>query len=127
MKYGVPQGSVLGPLLFLLYINDLPKCSSLFSYVLFADDTCLFLKHKNLDQLEFLMNKELSKVNNWLVSNQLTLNIKKSCYLLFSKSKNLNSFEIALSGITLEQKEFTNYLGVIIDKNLNWHQHINHF
>ena len=74
---GVPQGSVLGPLLFLLYINDIYKSSSLFDFYLFADDTSIILANNNLKELESLVNRELGNVNEWLKANKLSLNIKK--------------------------------------------------
>ena len=87
MKFGVPQGSVLGPLLFLIYVNDMPQCSDKLSFTLFADDTCLFMNHENPKVLECLVNEELKKVNEWLINNQLTLNVSKSCYLFFFRKK----------------------------------------
>ena len=74
---GVPQGSVLGPLLFLLYINDIYKSSSLFAFYLFADDTSIILANNNLKELESLVNRELGNVNEWLKVNKLSLNVKK--------------------------------------------------
>ena len=68
----MPQGSVLGPLLFIMYINDLPKSSACYA-VLYADDTCLCLSHKNRDNLQHMVNVELIKVDNWLSSNVLKL------------------------------------------------------
>ena len=80
---GVPQGSVLGPLLFLLYINDIYESSSLFSFYLFADDTSIILANNNLKELESLVNRELGNVNKWLKANKLSLNIKKSNFVIF--------------------------------------------
>ena len=74
---GVPQGSILGPLLFLIYINDLNNSTSKLSAILFADDTKLFCSSKDLQELESVVNTELTGVQEWLTLNQLTLNIKK--------------------------------------------------
>ena len=77
---GVPQGSLLGPLLFLLFVNDICSCSSKLKFYLFADDTNLLFSHKNLQVLEITMNEELTQVYHWLTSNKLSLNLKKLCY-----------------------------------------------
>ena len=74
---GVPQGSVLGPLLFLLYINDIYTCSNVLNFYLFADDTNILYADKNLKLLEQKVNAELNKLYVWLTSNKLNLNIKK--------------------------------------------------
>lgn len=120
MKHGVPQGSVLGPLLFLIYINDMPNCSDEFKYTLFADDTCLFMKHKNYKTLEQNINHELQKINEWLVNNRLSLNVTKSCFLLFSNKRNTQDFNISISGAEVENVKTTKYLGVLFDENLDW-------
>ena len=80
---GVPQGSVLGPLLFLIYITDFHNCSKLLDFHRFADDANLFFKHKDLNILESEINGELEKVHLWLTANKLSLNIEKSKILLF--------------------------------------------
>ena len=76
-KCGVPQGSVLGPLLFLLYINDIHNCSDKFQFFLFVDDTNILYSDKNLKSLESTVNAELKKLYIWLTANKLTLNITK--------------------------------------------------
>ena len=81
---GVPQGSVLGPLLFLLYVNDLPNASSLLTFHLFADDTNRYYSCKNLDDLESKLNHELKIVTEWMKSNRLALSILKTNFILFS-------------------------------------------
>ncbi len=77
------QGSVLCPLLFLLYINDFYRCSSNLDFHLFADDSNLFYKHKNLDTLQLNVNKELTNIHTWLCANKLSLNMEKSNFILF--------------------------------------------
>ena len=83
MSCGVPQGSVLGPLLFLIYVNDFHNCSKLLDFHLFADDANLFFQHKDINILESLINSELAKVFNWLCANKLSLNIDKSNFIIF--------------------------------------------
>ena len=89
IRCDVPQGSVLGSLLFIIYINDIVNTSSVLNYVLFADDNNLFASHKNLDTLIIILNKELDKVSNWLKVNKLSLIYKEkliSFYSIISRS-----------------------------------------
>ena len=125
---GVPQGSVLGPLLFLVYINDIAESSQLLDFHLFADDTSIFYKHKDMEQIEDILNTELGKVSNWLIANKLSLNVSKSNVLVF-RSKNANSDKILnlkINNQSLDEKTYTKYLGIYIDHKLTWHQQTQH-
>ena len=84
IKCGVPQGSVLGPLLFIIYTNDLPGCLNLTKSILFADDTTIYLSSNNISYLYTTMNGELLKLTDWFRANKLSLNISKTNYILFT-------------------------------------------
>ena len=123
---GVPQGSILGPLLFLIYINDLSSVSDkLFTYM-FADDTNVFSAGDNLRDLEVLINNELSLVCEWLKSNKLSLNVDKTHFMVFSPTKMKSSYDVQLSieNKAIEKVTHTKFLGVILDEKLNWKPHV---
>ena len=86
IENGVPQGSLLGPLLFIVYINDFSRSSDILSFILFADDSNVFFSHKNPDCLIQTVNSELKKVTQWIRANKLSLNIQKTKYMLFSNT-----------------------------------------
>ena len=122
---GVPQGSILGPLLFLLYVNDIPYSSTRFSFVLFADDTNIFLSHPNLNTLTNIFNTELIKVSNWFKANKLSLNVSKTNYIHFTKKKHRTPpLKIMIDNTPIHPVDQTKFLGVIIDQNLTWKYHI---
>ena len=124
---GVPQGSVLGPLLFILYINDLPKASHLLTPILFADDTSLFIEGSSVLDTISILNNELEKITKWLASNKLTLNIVKSHYMIFHRARIKDEkCKVLLSNSTLDHVRFTKFLGMIIDEKLNFINHINY-
>jgi len=122
---GVPQGSILGPLLFIIYINDIQNASKNFKLIQFADDTCLFLSEKNAELLKISANNELVKISDWLVSNALSINLKKSNFLYFRNNNHPQELGLQLMGTPIDQKQVIKYLGVQIDDKLNWNYHIN--
>ena len=124
---GVPQGSVLRPLLFLVYINDFNNSSDLLDFHLFADDSNLFYAHKNLRSLEEHLNQQLINIHNWLCANKLSFNVDKSHFVIFHPVQKVVDYTINLSinNKDLVEKKSYKYLGVIIDSNLNWKEHVN--
>ena len=93
ITFGVPQGSVLGPLLFLIYINDLPRFSEVLHFYLFADNTNIYYEAESIDELEKIINKELKKLYTWLIVNRLSLNIKKQIFSYFTPTINQLAIE----------------------------------
>ncbi|KAF7664264.1 hypothetical protein LDENG_00182270 [Lucifuga dentata] len=123
---GVPQGSVLGPRLFILYMNDLSMTLDLFKYILFADDTNLFYSGKHLDSMLHTVDREMDKVKNWFDINKLSLNLEKTKFMIFSnRTVNINA-QIKIGNIEIERVKETKFLGVIIYDKLRWKSHITH-
>ena len=117
---GVPQGSILGPLLFLIYINDLVSvCKSTMS-IMFADDTSLFASGTDIHVIEDTINKELSNISTWLKVNRLSLNVIKTHFMMFTNKR----YSIAKIEIKIDNEPIFQFLGVIIDNKLTWKEHI---
>ena len=124
---GVPQGSILGPLLFILYVNDIINTTKVLKFVLFADDTTITYSHTDILSKFDLINNELKEVCNWFKANKLSVNASKTNYM-FSTNYKTNvihdNIHITLDQTNLERVQMTKFLGVTIDENLTWKNHI---
>lgn len=129
---GVPQGSILGPLLFLIYINDISACTSL-KLVSFADDTTVYISGHNITDITNRLNIELNKLYEWLCCNKLSLNINKSQFMIFSpKSPPVlpSNLTVMINNIPLSQagnnynNKSVKFLGITLEENLSWSTHI---
>ena len=127
VNIGVAQGSILGPLLFLLYINDFPVDNN-YKIVLYADDTTLIFKHKNLNELIRTINISMKRIYSWLVTNRLSLNYDKTYPMLFSNRipNNYKVPKIMLNRKHLKLVDTVKYLGVVFDNKLSFKDHITH-
>ena len=136
---GVPQGSVLGPLLFILYINDIINCSNSGHFVMFADDTNIFISGSSKDDVYHKANLVLEKLNLYMLSNQLHINTDKCVYIHFRPRYNHNERkncararvvgserQLFINKNKIKKTNMVRFLGIIIDENLNWDGHLEH-
>ena len=129
VSYGVPQGSILGPLLFIIYINDIVYSSKFFKFILFADDTNLLASHSDPHELIKTANMELTDISSWLNANKLSLNVNKTTYMLFRNrhdSRKHSYNDINIDDVPITKVSRTTFLGVILDESLTWKHHNTH-
>ena len=124
VMYGVPQGSILGPLLFIIYINDIPQIAQFAKFIMYADDANIFIIGKDIDEVYRKLEDLLNFLIRWVDNNGLALNLKKTNYIIFSRQNNHAYREVFIAGAKIERKTEARFLGVIVDEKLNWSQHI---
>ena len=122
---GVPQKSVLGPLLFIVYTNDLPDCIEGAETILFADDTTICQSSDNIELLYHSMNDNLDRLTDWFKANKLSLNINKSNYMIFPNKRHIDpSHNLSIANTNIDQVKSTKFLGIHIDQQLKWDVHV---
>jgi len=123
LNYGTGQGTILSPILFLIYINDMNRCSDL-NFVHFADDSTVFYTGDSINELCLFFNNELLKIDSWLCANKLSLNVNKSSFTIFSTKDFTNHPNIIIRNSTIDFLDETKFLGITIDNKLNFSSHI---
>ena len=129
IDHGVLQGSILGPVLFTIFINDLPCVSHFSKFILYADDTTIYHSSPDLESLFSNLNSELIAINEWFVRNRLTVNFDKTNYIIFHSSRrpvSHSAFELKFSNFDIERKSVIRFLGVFLDEHLNWRNHVDY-
>ena len=123
MSCGVPQGSILGPKLFIMYINDICKVSQVFKYILFADDTNLLCCDRDLNELVRMINVGLEQLQTWFSVNRLSLNISKRNDMIFGNRRITADICARINKDKINRANSTTCLGVVVDCKLNWNNH----
>ena len=125
---GIPQGTILGPLLFIIYINDLPNCLQYSQPRMYSDDSNLSFASSSTNNIEVKLNDDLVRVNEWLIANKLTLNSSKTEFMLIGSRQRLSTFQtvpsLSIGDKPIKQVNYAKSLGVYVDCNLSWNIHI---
>ena len=126
VRYGAPQGSCMGPLIFLVFCNDLHLHLQFMESIQFADDTTMYFGHSNLNYLRFCLETDMLNISDWFCANKLTLNIDKTVVLHFARRsrKGMRLEVIEVGPLKLKVATFAKFLGLWIDENLNWKEHV---
>ena len=124
LNIGAPQDYILGPILFLIYINNIINSSNILSFILFTDDTTVYVQHDSIDGAIEILNSELTKVAEWFDSKKLTFNVNKT-QMLMSRKKTLNpQGNVILYNEAIQRVTKRKFLGVTVDQHLNLKDHI---
>ena len=124
---GVPQGSILGPLLFSIFVNDLPSVLTRSTVMMYADDTTVYFSDHNATKVQEVLNEELATLSSWIAINGLKMNIKKTQVMILSRKSRENeaeSLQISIDNEVIANCDEVKYLGVFVDKQLRWRSHI---
>ena len=124
LLYGVPQGSILGPLFFIIYINDLPHISDLAKFILYADDANIIVTGDDIEDVKNNVLQLVNKLVYWVGGNGLLLNLKKTKFMIFSRKRNVGTFDLKINNVPIEKLSEAKFLGVIVDDKFTWKSHI---